>query len=332
MTEPEGTTTTTNNNETSVTEPEGTTTTTNNNETSVTEPEGTTTTTNNNETSVTEPEGTTTTTNNNETSVTEPEGTTTTTTTTTTTNTRANTTAPDDAQYMKPATVIVQSSITNDCKPPIFCDDINVNTFLTNVSTSEGKDIQIPQSIQGWAVYLFPESDGLQYFVSQATNTELSQLISLNTTFSEECRGLIKPGDVRHCKIINELNGNNIPARLKVITKVENNCNPKSDCTHIDSGDFMAKIVVFEQNAMRQKVKPFPGDKDGWTVYFLPEQLPGTQWPPYGEGIQYKVEQETSPIEGLIANTTYSHDCRSVIDKGFLKNCTITNSFVGLTP
>ncbi len=122
----------------------------------------TSTTPNNNETSVTEPEGTTTTTNNNETSVTEPEGTTTITTTTTTTNTRVNTTAPDDAQYKKPATVIVQSSITNDCKPPIFCDDINVNTFLTNVSTSEGKDIQIPQSIQGWAVYLFPESDGLQ--------------------------------------------------------------------------------------------------------------------------------------------------------------------------
>ena len=132
--------------------------------------------------------------------------------------------------------------------------------------------------------------------------------------------------NLRKCIINNEIIGNNVPAKLTIFTKVENNCLPPPISVHNYEDDFMSTISVFEHNSLIQRINLVPGDSKGWIIYLPPERFSGIQWPPGGEGIQYKVEQnmrDESTFEGISANSTYSQDCRSTIDRGESKDYTL---------
>jgi hypothetical protein len=243
-------------------------------------------------------------------------------------------TADNTGQNRGLANLIVQTSVINNCEPQSLCDYIKDKDLLLNVSTFEDNALKyeiplLPGNDQGWTVNLFPDKDGMQYDVSQENNIELADLISLNTNFSDDCHGIIEQGEVRKCIINNEIIGNNVPAKLTIITEVENKCLPANQCTQIREDDFLTTISVFEHNSLSQRINDIPGDNQGWIVYLLPERFSATQWPPQGEGIQFKVEQkvgDVSGFEGIITNSTYSQDCRSIIDRGESKYCTVTNS------
>ena len=243
-----------------------------------------------------------------------------------------------------PAELIVTTKVTNMCSPQIICENIRDENFLVNVLAFENNKLKnitssFPGDDQGWRVSLKPPNiGGIQYEVSQEDNGVYPGFVSLSTAFSENCHGIIEQGEIRRCIINNEARANNMPAGINVSTIIENSCEPQSMCADIRDEDFMMKISTFEYNTFRQKIKPFPGDSSGWIVYFDPDQFSGNQMPPYGTGIQYKVQQtvqDKSKFNGILMNTTLSDECRSTISKGSLKNCTchkflIRTSGVGL--
>jgi hypothetical protein len=239
-----------------------------------------------------------------------------------------------------PAKLLVQTNITNNCKPKSFCSDIKNEDLFVRIFTFEGNQLRnetlpssIPSNSRGWSVDLFPpRTEGLQYHVVQDNRADYPNAILVNTTFSEDCHGIIEQKETKKCMITNNVTANNMPAMIRVFTKVENHCQPKLPCLSIKDEDFMATISTFEYNTMRQKVKPFPGNSHGWTVHLFPDRLSVTQLPPYGKGIEYKVQQnieDESKFEGVSTNTTYSANCSSTIDLGSIKDCTITNYLSG---
>ena len=197
------------------------------------------------------------------------------------------------------------------------------NNKLKNITSP------FPGSEQGWRVTLNPENtDGIQYDISQEENKKYPSFISLSRTFSKDCHGTIEQGEIRRCLINNKAAANNSPARINVGTIVENKCVPTSVCAKIRDNDFVMKLSTFDYNTFRQKIKPFPGDSSGWTVYFNPDQFSTNQLPPYGNGIEYEVQQalqDKSKFNGVLMNSTFSNGCHSTISKGSLKNCTVTN-------
>ncbi len=237
-----------------------------------------------------------------------------------------------------PAKLIVQTKVINNCEPRSFCEGIRDNDFVVNIFTFEGNKLRnetdpIPGDSQGWGIQLFPsKTEGIQYDVSQERTLRYHRLISINTTFSDNCHGTIEQKEIRTCVISNYIMANNMPGLLKVETNITNNCEPRTICDGIRDEDFLIKIFTFEDNVLSENVEPFHGDSQGWTVYFSPQEFFAGQLPPYGNGIEYEVQQEVqrkSTFEGILMKTTYSQDCRSTISQGSLKTCKITNFLSG---
>ena len=230
----------------------------------------------------------------------------------------------------------VYTKVENACKPPSFCENIQDSDFLVKILTFENN--QLKQKVdsfrgdeKGWVVSLFsPKESGLQYEVSLEPNRTMRGM-GLKTVKLGDCHGVLEQGDSKECTIVNHLEANNLPFKLKVYTKVENACKTPSFCENIQDSDFLVKILTFENNAVKQKLPNFPGSDKGRTVYLYPSQLPPGQMPPYSEGIEYDVKQESPKVIGeseVTLRTVYYGDCESLILQNSSKTCTVTNFLV----
>jgi hypothetical protein len=108
----------------------------------------------------------------------------------------------------------------------------------------------------------------------------------------------------------------NETGHLKVITHVQNTCQPRNECSAIESNDFTTHVFTFANDEYQEKGKGFPGAEKGWTVLF----------PSIGpEGAQYNVRQD---FNRELGNVSYSSDCQGIIRARDNITCTVNNNIM----
>jgi hypothetical protein len=105
----------------------------------------------------------------------------------------------------------------------------------------------------------------------------------------------------------------NETGHLRIITHVQNDCQPRNECSSIEANDFRTHVFTFFNDEYQEKGKGLPGAEKGWTVLF----------PSIGpEGAQYNVRQDSG------GNVSYSSDCQGIIKAGDNITCTVNHVMI----
>jgi hypothetical protein len=183
-------------------------------------------------------------------------------------------------------------------------------------------------SASGWTMHPIPRSEGTDYVVIQDKDQHdqlaLRGIVS-NATYSDDCRGTIRDSDNKSCTITNMLT--NPKASLRIITYVDNRCEPKSEvCSSIMPQNYNTKIYRLDRTGdgyMYRSMGPdLPGSYSGWTLNLTAHHV----------GFQYHIYQPPMPgqdgpyVGSLRSQPFYSYDCNGILRQGDSKVCQIINT------
>jgi hypothetical protein len=119
---------------------------------------------------------------------------------------------------------------------------------------------------------------------------------------------------------------------LKVITHVQNACQPKIKCVDIRADDFEVRVFTLENNIYNEKISGIPGSEYGWILRLNATNSEGTQYnvkqfPTWINATQMKSSNPVlvSDIQ-YSRNVTYSDSCQGIMNIRDNKECVITNN------
>lgn len=258
-------------------------------------------------------------------------------------NTIVSTETSSEDEVPTNAVIYITSSLSSKCRPVNECSGVRAGELLRNQIITNQTNINAslsvvkPSEVNQPILVPIAENKTIEYAIKQLDiqeNSVFKPRYNISTTYSTECRGMIKAGETKECIILSILEDRDSPkGGLQINTTIANDCLPsqfnycgiclsRNICTNVRADDlFSDHISTLNQNIHREELS-IPASEKGWTIEVFPDHSPGI--------VQYDIKQRINDIEHILSarslNVTYSPGCHGRLPfDGELKICEIVN-------